>query len=147
MSLIEAISKRNAKLVARILENETVSDEELLNALQFAFEKKFIELLFLFIPFRSTWDFLIYYAVKIKNFSLYLQLIEFSNYDPMFELSETHIRILKNQPFDLNDVNKQDITGISPVHLLFWKGLMKEQNPEEEYVRDKFGRLPYEFKI
>jgi len=146
MSLIEAIINRNSKRVKYILENETISDEEMLNALQLAFDKKYIELLFLFIPFRSTWEFLIYYAVKVKNFELYLKLLEYSNFDSMFELSETHIQVLKNKPFDINDVNKQDITGISPVHLLFWKGLLKEQNPEEEYVRDKFGRLPYEFK-
>jgi len=150
MSLNQAIQERNKKKIENLLENEMFSDEELRDAIFLIYQLNQMDLMFYFVKYRSVWDLIFYFAVRMKNLELYETVLKSSNFDPMFELSQAHINLVQNKKFNMNEINKPDLMGITPFHLLFWKKLKNVekyvQRRTEEYVEDKFGRLPQDYK-
>ena len=146
MSLHNAIQDKNRNKLQSLLKNEMFSDEELRDAIFFIYEKGDMDFMFYFLPYRSVWDLLFYFAVRVKNLELYEMILKTSNFDTLFELSPSHISLIQNNKFNMNDLNKPDLMGVTPYHLLFWKKLINEATLTEEYVQDKFGRLPEDYK-
>lgn len=147
MSLLEAINQNNSEKIKLILEDETISDEELKELMFVIYELGYHSLFELFLDYPVVWDLVYYFAVRTKNFALYKLVLEKSNFDPIFELSEAHILALKGKKFDLKEINKPDLLGITPLHIMFWSKkypkvdiFLKKQN--EIFELDKFGRSP-----
>ena len=146
MSLHDAIQDKNRNKLLSLLKNEMFSDEELRDAIFFIYESNQIDLMTYFLSYRSVWDLIFYFAVRVKNLELYELLLQSSNFDSLFELSPSHKSLVLNNTYNKNDLNKPDLMGVTPYHLLFWKKMIQESNLTEEYVQDKFGRLPEDYK-